>query len=226
MEKKNIILVLFFLMIGITCYAQVGINTEDPQATLDINGNLRIRTVEKCSGLPCIDSILVKTNGGYIQSISKAQLAISNNVSFVSGTGSGSTILANVIIISDWRRIQFDKEIIDENNDFDVITNTFTAPKDGIYKVYVQSKTSSLISAGDFGVGIFVQRGMNAPELVAEENYVNVSVLGISVSPPTRSTQILLALNFGDKIIFGVKSILSVDILSETSSFFTINQVK
>lgn len=226
MGNKNFILVLFFLVLGMICYAQVGINTENPQATLDINGNLRIRTVEKCSGLPCTDFILVKNNGGYVQSISKDQLMTSNNVSFVSGTGSGSTILANIIIISDWRKIQFDKEIIDENNDFDITSNTFTAPKNGIYEVYVQYKTSSLVAAGELGVGVFVQKEAGVPELVAEESYMNVSVLGISASPPTRNTQILLALNSGDKIIFGAKSTLAIDLFSETASFFTIHQVK
>lgn len=222
--KKFNLAILFF--IGMICKSQVGINTVEPTATLDINGNLRIRNVEACPDAACVNSILVKNDDGYVRSISKDQLAVSNNVSFVSGTGSAGTIVADVLIFTNWWKIRFDKEIIDDNNDFDTSTNTFTAPKNGIYAVYVQSKTSSLVTVDDVGVGIFVQKGSALPILAAEESFVNVNVLGISVSPPTRSTQIIVALDAGDKIIFGIKSTLAVNLFSETLSFFTIHQIK
>ncbi|RZJ37211.1 MAG: hypothetical protein EOO18_06170 [Chryseobacterium sp.] len=213
-------------LIGMICNAQVGINTVEPTATLDINGDLRVRNVQACADFACVNAVLVKDNDGYVRSIPKDQLAVSNNVSYVSGTGSGTALLANVLLITNWWKIRFDKEIIDDNNDFDTVTNTFTTPKTGIYHVYVQSKCSALVTLQEFGVGIFVQKGVAAPSLAAEESFVNASVAGISVSPPTRSTEILLSLEAGDKIIFGVKSIISANLFSETLSFFTIHQVK
>lgn len=208
------------------CKSQVGINTAEPTATLDINGNLRVRNVEACPDNDCINSILVKKNNGDVRSISKDQLGVSNNVSFVSGTGSTATIAANVSILTGWWKIGFDKKIIDDHNDFDTATNTFTAPKNGMYEVYVQSKTSSLATVDELGVGIFVQKGSALPVLIAEESFVNGSLLGISVSPPTRSTKIMVALDAGDKIIFGIKSTIAVNLFSESFSFFTIHQIK
>ncbi|MGK6341864.1 C1q-like domain-containing protein [Chryseobacterium sp. DT-3] len=227
MKNKKIISVLLFFLVGIKCFSQVGINTADPEAMLDINGDLRVRITEKCLGESCTDFVLIRNNDGYVQSISKDQLFSSNPKSYVTGTGMNSVILVSVSGATGWGKILFDKEVIDENNDFDITNNTFTAPKDGIYQLYVQYKISSMVSAGELGIGIFVQKGTNTPELVAEETYVNTSVLGIPVSPATRSTQNMVALKAGDQVYFGAKtSMSSIDLLSGTSSLFTIHQVK
>ncbi|NML71566.1 hypothetical protein HHL23_17415 [Chryseobacterium sp. RP-3-3] len=227
MKKKKIISVLLFFLVGIKCFSQVGINTANPEAALDINGDLRIRTTEKCLGESCTDFILVRNNAGYVQTVSKEQLSASNAKSYVAGTGISGVILVSISGVTNWGKILFDKKVIDENNDFDITNNTFTAPTDGIYQLYVQYKISSAVSAGELGIGIFVKKGTNEPELVAEESYVNISVLGIPVSPATRKTQTMVALKSGDQVYFGAKSSLpSLDLLSGTSSLFTINQVK
>lgn len=41
---RNTITSLLFLFVGISVYAQVGINTKDPHATLDVNGTMRLQT--------------------------------------------------------------------------------------------------------------------------------------------------------------------------------------
>ncbi|WP_390450657.1 hypothetical protein [Chryseobacterium sp. Alg-005] len=229
MKKKYFITVLLFFWVGVQCWSQVGINTTDPQATLDINGNLRVRVTQKCLTPSCADSILVQNAQGYVQTISKAQLAapVSGNKSFVSGTGNNNIIPVAISSANNWGKILFDKELIDENSDFDMVNNIFTAPLDGIYEVYVQYKVSSAISAGDLGIGIFVQKGILPPELVAEESYTNLSLLGVPVSPATRRTQIVVALKSGDQVFFGAKaSVPTLDLLSGASSLFTIHQIK
>ncbi|MBB4805859.1 hypothetical protein HNP38_001131 [Chryseobacterium defluvii] len=227
MKKKNLTTVLLLLWVGVQCWSQVGINTNDPQATLDVNGNFRIRTTEKCLVSSCADSILVQNTQGYVQTISKTQLIPPGNRSFVSGTGNSNLILVAITTSANWGKILFDKELIDDNNDFDITNNVFVAPLDGIYEVYVQYKVSSAISAGELGIGIFVQKGMEEPELVAEESYTNLSLLGIPVSPATRRTQVIVALKSGDQVFFGAKaSIPSLDLLSGSSSLFTIHQIR
>lgn len=225
MKTRKIILVLIFISVKIL--SQVGINTESPKAMLDVNGNLRVHIAEKCLGESCGDSILVKTNGGYVQTISRDQMLNSNTRSYVSGTGNAGTIVLTVSGIANWLKVLFDKKNIDENNDFDTSTSTFTAPKDGIYEVFVQLKTSSTLSAGEFGVGIYVKRGTNNPQLIAEESYVNVSLLGIDVTPPTRKTQTMVTLKTGDKVFFCAKTALvNLSLLSDSASLFTIYQIK
>lgn len=224
--KRKIISVLLFLL-GVQVWSQVGVNTNDPKAMLDINGNLRVRTADKCLDEACTESILVKNSDGYVQTVSKDQVFNSVGRSYVSATGNSGTILVSISLLPNWGKILFDKELIDDHNDYDPSIGTFTAPKDGIYATYVQIKTSSVISAGDFGVGIYVKRGAAAPELIAEESYVGVSVLSLDVTPPTRKTQSIVSLKAGDQVFFCVKSTLaSINLIAGASSLFTIYQIK
>ncbi|KMQ60197.1 hypothetical protein ACM46_18400 [Chryseobacterium angstadtii] len=227
MRNNRNIFVVLFIFIMIKTAAQMGINTAVPEAMLDINGDLRVRVAEQCEGGSCADSILVKTGGGYVQTISKQQLLNQNIKSYVSGAGTDGTILLSLSILSNWLKVGFDREIIDENNDFDVGNYTFTAPGKGIYDIYVQLKASSLVGVGDFGAGIFVKRGNNPPELIADESYLNISLLNVNVSPPTRKTQNIVALDAGDQVFFGARtSLLSLELLAGSSSFFSIYQIK
>lgn len=228
MESKKNILVLLFFLLTVKVWSQIGINTDNPTAMLDVNGNFKLRIAEKCIEVSCADSLLVRNSGGYVQTVSRDEVLNSGGRSYVSGTGESSTIsLITVSGLTNWLKIAFDKELIDDHNDFNISDNTFTAPKNGIYEVYIQVKVSSLASLEDLGVGIFVRRGAAAPELMAEESYLNVSVLGINVSPSTRKTQAMVVLNAGDQIFFGVKTtLLSLSLLSGASSLFTIYQIK
>lgn len=225
-SEKNIFVLLFFLW-TVRVWSQVGINTENPTAMLDLNGNFRLGIAEKCLGTPCGDSLLVRNSGGYVQTVSRDQVLNLSEKSYVSGTGQSSTILLTVSGITNWLKIIFDNRIIDEHNDFDISNNTFTAPHDGIYEVYVQMKASSLVSAEDLGVGIVVKKGAAAPTVVAEESFININVVGVNVSSSTRKAQTIVALNAGDQIFFCVKTTLpSLSLISGSSSLFTIYQIK
>ncbi|MEO4006671.1 hypothetical protein [Flavobacterium sp. CAU 1735] len=51
---------LFFL--SLTCFSQVGINTDTPEATLDINGNLKISNVRTVSSGSNVSSLVIDKN--------------------------------------------------------------------------------------------------------------------------------------------------------------------
>lgn len=219
---------LLFILIMVSGFSisQVGINTENPLASLDINGNLRVRDIQKHISMLPIDSILISDGKGYIEHISQTELNPTNCYSYASGSGIGGLLTISLSGTS-WTKIPFNLELIDEHNDFDSSTATFTAREEGIYQVYVQIQTTSLLGADIFGVGIFVEKPGNPPQLVAEESYLNVSVLGISVSPSTRKTQTILKLDAGDTIYFAAKAnLISLQLLAGTSSYFTIHQIK
>lgn len=63
---------LIFLLIPAIAFGQVGINTTTPTATLDVNGNMRIRTIQTGNEN---DSILV-TNNGFIKKISISSIGV------------------------------------------------------------------------------------------------------------------------------------------------------
>lgn len=219
--KVLVLAVLFFT--SIITYAQVGIGTTSPEAALDVNGNLRVRTLDVSSGLTSAkDSVLVVNNKGVIKRLTSKQVYDSHIKSFVKGTGS---TLTGSVISSSYKKIAFDTETFDENGDYNNSTYEFTAPKDGIYTAYVQYELNSFVSAVTVGVAIFTIRSATTT-LEAQEAYTSISALGVDISPPTRKTQTLLKLNAGDKIFFGASPSSGISLLSGTKSFFTIMQVE
>ncbi|WP_395064298.1 hypothetical protein [Flavobacterium sp.] len=68
MKLKITLLIMIVCNLGFT---QVGINTVEPSAALDINGNLRIRTIVLTTSPAIIkDSILVATGNGMVNRVS------------------------------------------------------------------------------------------------------------------------------------------------------------
>lgn len=68
MKKTIQILIMFSFYLN---FAQVGINTISPTATLDVNGNIRVRQAKNLAGLNSAkDSILVINNSGFFNRVS------------------------------------------------------------------------------------------------------------------------------------------------------------
>lgn len=225
--KKHFLTFSGFLY-TILSFGQVGINTEEPTSMLDINGDIRIRNVSVNNTLT---NVLVINSTGEVSQ--NRTIGVSNVKSFIRGTGNTSMSLINLTILQGWYQIGFSSITFDENSEYNTTTYLYTAKQDGIYDIYVQAKSESVVSAAEFGVGIF-KKGINetAYTLIAEETYLSVNInlvnlINIDVSPPIRSTRTLLKLKLGDAITFAVKvPFVSLKLIGGSSSFFSIYQVK
>jgi hypothetical protein len=219
--------ILAILLFSITGYAQVGIATTSPTATLDVNGSMRIRsTISNNRESVAKDSILVTDKNGNVQRISSKMVIESHLKTFVKGGFSGSE--QTLSMTSGSAKIPFDYEDFDENNEFNTSTNTFTAKVAGIYNVYVQTKAVSTISVTtNLGVSILKNN-----TVIARNGFANVGVtiafVTLNVTPPIRTVQTLVKLDVGDTIKFNIYSDLgSVGLIStKEDSFFTIQQVR
>lgn len=223
---------LFFLIVIASAIspvlAQVGINTEDPQASLDVNGDLKVRTVVVDN---TSSSVLVLDANNVVHK--NTVLLGPSTRSFVEATGSTAITLLDLTLLSGWYKIPFSIEEFDEHNDYNnTTTYEFTAPQAGIYSIYVQLETTGVVTAGEVGVAIFKKAsGASVYTMLAQESYLNVSInvltVGVGVSPPTRKVQRLVKLAAGDAIAFGAKvPLISVTLIGGSKSFFTIEQVK
>ncbi len=216
---------LCVLLFCIPVIAQVGINTTSPTASLDINGNLKIRSISEETFISNVkDSILV-INGSLVKSVPAASVVELALPSIVKGhfTGTGTTTIS---LATGSERIPFDTEDFDGNSEFNTSTYTFTAKQDGYYNVYVQIKADpSIAISTNFGVAI-----LKNGAVVNRNEFANIGVLGANVTPPLRNVSTLLQLNNGDTISFNVLGAIamgSVDILENSQdSFFTINQIR
>lgn len=219
-------LLLLFLFSN-TLIAQVGIGTTDPQAALDIDGDLRIRTISQETETGVIkDSILVISRTGIVnrvpaKDILKAAVPTAIKASLSSGGNLGLSLTSGGTLIT------FDSEEFDDNNEFDL--STFTVNQDGVYAINAQIKIASGLSVStNIGLGIY-KNGV----LIAEENYLNVVVelafIDINVSSPFRRVASTLKLAAGDTITFKMTSGTSIGLsLSRTStnSFCSIYQIR
>lgn len=225
MKKVTLIYFMFYLS---TFFGQVGVGTLNPTASLDINGNLRIRSIsQNNNSTGAKDSILVSNNVGNVMRVTSKQVIESHFKTFIKGSFISPSDVS-LTLSSGTRKIPFDFEEFDTHNEFDTATATFTATQNGIYDINVHIKSSSGVSvATDLGVAI-----LKNGTVICRDSFANIGVTvivtTINVTPPVRSINTLTNLLVGDTITFNINSTLgSLGILgSKEDTYFTIHQVR
>ena len=216
--------ILFFLFFNFT-QSQVGIGTTNPTRTLDVNGDLRIRsTLLTTNETAAKDSILVVDNNGNSKRVTSKNVVNSYIKSFVKGYFSSSSTI-NYSLTAGRVKLTFNASDFDMNSEFNTTTNTFTAKQAGIYSVSVQIKANSTFVGATNNFGVAISKNGT---IINRSNYANISVLSINVTPPTRQVDALIQLNINDTITFEVISDLAtVGILGNSEdTYFSIYQIR
>jgi len=220
------ILLYLALFISAHAIAQVGINTTAPTASLDIDGDLRIRNVPVETIMEVAqDSVLVISRDGRVKTISATEITESAMASNVKGKFS-SMGLIGVSLSTGPATIPFNSEEWDANDEFDTSTNTFTAKQDGIYEVNLQLEADGTLGvAANFGV-LILKNGV----VESRNSYPNVGVAGVNVTPPVRRAEVLVQMITGDTISYQLEGDLALGTVSligdDRDSFFTIHKVR
>lgn len=221
--KKYYLVIWGIISSTLFAMGQVGINTIEPTTALDINGDIRIRDIPITTTLT---NVLVSDDDGNVHKRTGLTLhsLTSPTKSFVRASGGSNFSLLDLTLLQGWNLIRFDQVDFDENSEYSTSSFQYIAKQGGIYDIYTQIKTGSVLSAGDYGIGIFRKKvGDDIFELIAEETTRSISI----TSPITRSSKTLVKLNKGDIISFAAKiPLLSITLLGGSSSFFTIHQIK
>ncbi|MDC7996285.1 hypothetical protein [Altibacter sp. HG106] len=214
------------LLCSVPIFAQVGIGTVSPTASLDIDGDLRIRVVnEEMNKDVAKDSVLVLSRDGTVKKIEAIEIVDKALPTVLKGSFSSSTVFS-ISLASGSAILPFDAEDFDANDEFDTSTYTYTAGQDGIYAISVQIKaTASLGVATNFGVSI-----LRNGSIISQNSFANVGILGINATPPLRQSTNLVALSAGDTIHFEVLGDIALGTIdlfgTTTESYFTIHQVR
>jgi hypothetical protein len=170
MKLKLFVMCCFF---SIFVQSHIGVGTTTPQASLNVNGDLIVRTVTDGTVLAAETSVLIVDDSDdfIVKKVPSKDVVNSYLKSLVKGNFSGSSTGITITVLS-WNTIPFDNKDIDKNNEYDTSVYDFTEKQDGVYEVYPQIKVDP-ISAGDFGIGIFkVVSGTKT--VMAQENYIGV----------------------------------------------------
>ena len=136
-------------------FAQVGVGTTSPTATLDVNGDLRIRsTITTISASAPKDSIIVVNNLGVFQRTNSKALVNSYLKTLIKGTFV-SNALIDLNLLAGSVKIPFDLSELDANTEYNTVTNTFTTKQAGVFAINIQIKADATLGvATNFGIAI------------------------------------------------------------------------
>lgn len=213
----KVISLLIFCMSVTLLKAQVGVNTENPNAALDINGNLIIRTVDSVTELTDDYTILVRDHSvsgdSEVKSISSKHLLTNRTVYTASKTGDLG-LLGIIISGQNWQKININGLSDTKIGDSSLFTDgVYTVPESGIYKVSYEVQLASgvnidLLGGKSLGIlkndEIWEEKVFDAVRVAINLALVDVTLAAIPVT--STSIETLVEVEEGDTITFSINS--------------------
>lgn len=214
------------LIISTSGWSQVGIGTLTPEAMLDVNGTLKLRTVPtETNNALAKDSIMV-TNAGFVRKAAIVDIVNEEFKTTIKGNFTNAGTI-NLSLLTGTSIIPFDNELFDDDNSYDNVNYAFTAKVAGIYQVNAQIKISPTVAAAT-NLGICVVK--NGASVIHRSSYANVVIAGVNATPPERQIHTLINLAKDDVIHFEIEGDIalgSVNLLGNSdSSYFTVHRIR
>lgn len=222
----------------------VGINTTTPQATLDINGNLKIRQAPTAATTTGYQVLAINQNTGGDFEVSRinpqliADLATGGGTTGVAASvyaarkTAGVTLIAASVFPTGFQAVNFinAERTVGSTAVFNDQDNTYIVPSTGVYAMgfsfrYGTGIQAALLSNAP-GVGIVRTRN-SVSTLIDSRSFsgANLGILSLTISESSVSS--LYPLQAGDRISFGLtgSSLLDGNILGTSTSSFYIYKV-
>lgn len=221
------ILFLFFFCFSILILAQyVGINTTLPEKELDINGELKVRTINQMSSLSGNESIILVSNtDNVLKKIDPSFLTTVSNTSVLSVKKESNLSLLSLSfdINNDWKIINFSTSDIKIGSTSNFSGSIYTVPSTGIYKIgyyfrYGNGIQATLLSTQPI-IGI-LKTTYNTISVLDSREFQGISVpLVLSINLTENSIDSIYSLQAGDKIVFAINTGgISLSLLNASSS--------
>lgn len=251
-NKKGIIIVLlkkitnnncmknkiyFFLMILFPMFnnAQVGIKTEDPKSTLDVNGNVSIRQAPQITSLSGFQIMAINQGSSEVSQFDPSLLTAPNslNQTVYSARKNNSISLLSLNLFSSWKQINFltiDKTIGSVSL-FSDADNSYNVPSTGIYLIgyyfrYGAGVQTTLLS-GNPGMGILKKALDGVISVLDSREFTGINLGLASVTFTEYSMTSIYQLNEGEKLYFGLNNTgaLGASLLSSSNASFYIYKI-
>lgn len=183
MKITSSLLFRFCISCPVLNFAQVGINTTNPQATLDINGNLKIRSIPETSVLPGYKVLAINESSFEVTNVSPALLSFPVNTSAakVKSVSGLSLLSLDLSLFNSWNILKFDTVEINPTG-FTSTPNDFyyTVPTTGKYVIDFYFRNNTLLTLGvqtTTRIGILKTTSSNVSSLIDSKLVTVVSVL-------------------------------------------------
>lgn len=230
---KKIYIVVLLSVIG-ALQAQVGINTDDPQSTLDVNGNVIIRTVDAAAASSNYDFLVRNTSTNEVQKVNGNFSMSGVNTTISKAVAKSGVTLLSGTLFAGWQKINFDPAdvTINPGANFTATNDFYTVPSSGIYRINYdfQYGTGVLLSAMNFSgtpkIGILKHTG-GSYTVLDEKKFSGVSVpLLASVLISSTGIDSVYQLNAGDILSFELNAGgLALGLLSSSSASAVIYKI-
>lgn len=178
-------------------YSQVGINTVNPKATLHVNGNTKVSTIETIGNNTNLDSIAVYGLEGELKKVDLATLSAIRNgkrIRVFAAKGNGQNIPSNVSTkITGWTTTQSENA----GNAWNAATGEFTVPKSGWYRVTttLTYEKGNIVAGHEYNIQ--VRRNDAAPPVDSLPHFTEANTTG-SIAINTGLLTSIVKCNAGD----------------------------
>ncbi len=235
--KLYLLLLLCTNSLAFTQTGNVGINTETPSATLDVNGNVKIRTSPSSSTLTNYTVLGLNNTSKEVTSLDlslfpSSSTTPSNATVFAARKTSGISLLSLGLFPTGFRAVNFlnAERTVGNTAVFSDIDNTYVVPSDGIYQInytfrYGTGLQASLL-ANSPGIGI-VRTRAGVSTLVGNRPFSGANLIILSLTISETSLDSVYNFLAGDRISFGLTGSTALDIglLGSSLSNFSIYKI-
>ena len=244
MKTKICSAILALMALPFAAQNGVGINTTTPQATLDVNGNLKIRQAPTAASTTGYQILAINQNTGGDFEVSQVNPQLIADLATQGGTTgvaasvysarktSGVTLVSLGIFPTGFRSVNFvnAERTVGSTAVFLDVDNTYTVPSTGGYAIGFKFRYGTGIQAALLtnspGVGLVRTRN-GVSTLIDSRSFsgANLGLLSLTISESNVNS--LYPLQAGDKISFGLtgSSLLDGNILGTSTSSFYIYKV-
>lgn len=223
-KKILLISTIFFLNLYFSQY--VGINTSSPEKELDVNGELKVRTINQLSSITSNESVLVVNNtDNVVKKIDPNLLNGSTNTSILSVKKESNLSLLDLSfdLGSNWKIVNFGTSDVKIGSSSIFSNAIYTVPSTGIYKIgyyfrYGNGIQTTLLSTQPM-IGILKTTG-NTITVLDSREFQGISIpLVLSINLTENSIDSLYSLQAGDKLVFAINTGgISLSLLNASSS--------
>ncbi|WP_333660931.1 hypothetical protein [Chishuiella changwenlii] len=231
---------IIFLVLGLFFHpinAQVGIGTTDPQATLDVRGNLKVSTVPTSTTMTNYHVLAINDGTTEVTRVTPATLfttlpTTTNTTVYAAKKTSGMSLLSLGLFPSGFRAVNFlaAERSLGAATLFSDTDNTYIIPSDGIYAVnftfkYGTGLQASLL-ANSPGIGIVRTRAGVATTIDNRPfSGANLVLLSLTISETGISS--IYSFQANDRISFGLtgSTALDVGLLGASTASFSIYKI-
>lgn len=174
-SRCGLIMIFFCFVMG---HAQVGINTVNPTATLHVNGNAKVASVETIGSHSHLDSISVYGNEGELKKVNLATLSktiTDRKIRVFATKGDGQNIQNNIPTkVNGWTTAQVENA----GTSWNAAAGEFTVPVSGWYRVSATLTYEMANIAAGFEYNVQVRKNSVAPPVGSLPHFTEASTNG------------------------------------------------